>query len=264
VGGGQAGYAELPVGEFLDALAAGSAAPAGGSAAALVLAQAAALCAKTARLSARQLTEAQAVALTQEAERIRSGAASLIDEDALAYRAVIEQSRLPVGEARAAGMAAALSHAAEVPLRIVELCVPVAELASALASECNPALRGDAIAAGELAQAAARAAAALASINLAGTPDDPRHARARAMLAAIAERLAEPGGHRTLFTPQSLAPSARNGQRCATLGSAMLARASSVRSRPWRGGQEARRWHVERIWSGQSLARTPRRRWRRR
>jgi formiminotetrahydrofolate cyclodeaminase len=195
--GGRAGYAALQVGAFLDALAAGSAAPAGGSAAALVLAEAAALCAKAARLSERQLSPARAAALTQEAERIRSAAASLIDEDALAYRAVIEQTRRPAGEARAAGLAAALSDAADVPLRIVELCVPVAELACSLAKACKPALRGDAIAAGELAQAAARAAAALTSINLAATPDDPRHASARAMLAAIASRLAGPGGYET-------------------------------------------------------------------
>jgi len=191
-GGGQASYGRLPVGAFLDALAAGSAAPAGGSAAALVLAQAAALCAKAARLSERQLTAARAAAVTQEAEHIRAEAASLIDEDARAYREVLAQARRRHGEARSAGMATALSDAADVPLRIVELTVPVAGLAAALAAECKPALRGDAIAAGELAHAAARAAAALVTINLAGAPDDPRHARARAAVDAIARRLAGP------------------------------------------------------------------------
>jgi formiminotetrahydrofolate cyclodeaminase len=128
----------------------------------------------------------RAAAMTEEAERTRSGAASLIDEDARAYRAVIEQSRRPAGEARAVGLAAAMSYAADVPMRIVELAVPVAQLASALASECKPALRGDAIAAGELARAAARTAATLVTINLAGTPGDSRHARAGALLAEIA------------------------------------------------------------------------------
>jgi methenyltetrahydrofolate cyclohydrolase len=183
----------MPVDAFLDALAAGTAAPAGGSAAALVLAQACALCAKAARLSARTLTAARADALIQEAERIRAAAASLIDEDPLAYRAVIEQSRRPPGEARDAELAAALSDAADVPLRIVELSVPAAGLAAVLAAECKPALRGDAVTAGELAGAAARAAAALVAINLAGAPDDSRHSRARDLVAATERELADIG-----------------------------------------------------------------------
>jgi len=194
--GGQDGFAGLPVGAFLDALAAGTAAPAGGSAAALVLAQACALCAKAARVSARKLTDLRADALIQEAERIRARAASLIDEDPLAYRAVIEQRRRPPGAARDAGLAAALSDAADVPLRIVELAVPVAGLASVLAAEGKPALRGDAFTAGELAGAAARAAAALVAINLADAPDDPRHSRAREMIAAIESALADLGSAR--------------------------------------------------------------------
>jgi len=158
-----------------------------------VLAQAAALCAKAARLSARKLTAARADALIQEAERIRAEAASLIDEDPLAYRAVIEQNRRPPGEARDARLAAALSDAADVPLRIVELSVPVVSLAAVLAAECKPALRGDAITAGQLAGAAARAAATLVVINLAGAPDDPRHSLARDMAAAIERELADLG-----------------------------------------------------------------------
>jgi formiminotetrahydrofolate cyclodeaminase len=190
-------YAGLSVGAFLEALAAGAPAPAGGSAAALVLAQAAALCAKSARLSGRQLTAIRAAELTAEAEQIRGTAASLIDEDPRAYQAVIDQSRRIGGERRAErsaarrsdGMAAALSAAADVPMRIVELATSVAALAAVLARDGNPALRGDAIAAGLLARAAARAAAALVSINLADRPADPRHSRADSLLAAIDEQL---------------------------------------------------------------------------
>jgi methenyltetrahydrofolate cyclohydrolase len=194
--GSENSYAGLSVGAFLDALAAGAAAPAGGSAAALVLAQAAALCAKSARLSARQLTAGRAAELTAEAQQIRSAAASLIDEDPRAYQAVIEQRRRLRGEssaernaaARSAQLAAALSVAADAPMRTVELAVPVASLAAVLVREGNPALRGDAMAAGLLARAAARAAAALVSINLADSPADPRHVRADSLLAAIDER----------------------------------------------------------------------------
>lgn len=182
-----ASYIGLPVGAFLDALAAGTTAPAGGSAAALTLALAAGLCAKAARLSARQLTTERADQCTADAERIRAAAASLMDEDARAYGGVIEQARRPAGEGRAAGLAAALSVAADVPMRIIELAVSVAGLAAALADAGNPALRGDALAAGYLAQAAARTAAALVRINLAGAPADPRPATAEALLTSIDE-----------------------------------------------------------------------------
>ncbi len=184
---GPDGFAALPVGAFLDALAAAAPAPAGGSAAALVLAQAAALCAKSARLSARQLTAERAAALTDEAEQILATAASLIDEDPRVYKAVIEQIRRSAGDSDAAGrLADALSEAAEVPMRLVELAVPVASLAAALAADGNPALRGDTITAALLAHAAACSAAALVSINLAGAPGDPRPARAAELLAGLA------------------------------------------------------------------------------
>ena len=191
---GPDGYAALPVGAFLDALAAGTAAPAGGSAAALVLAQAAALCAKSARLSARQLTAGRAAQLTDEAERIRARAASLIDEDPLAYAAVLEAGRRLAEQPRdsadaAAGLAAALSAAADVPLGLVELAVPVSDIAATLAADGNQALRGDALAASLLAQAAARAAAGLVHLNLAATPGDPPHARADALLASVDDQL---------------------------------------------------------------------------
>jgi formiminotetrahydrofolate cyclodeaminase len=198
-------FTTLPVGAFLHAMAAGTAAPAGGSAAALTLAQAAALCAKTARLSARQVTADQAAELTAEAERIRATAATLIDADALAYQAVIAQSH-SAATARAAVLAdptapgvaddlghevrelgAALSRAADVPMQIVELADPVARLTATLATMGNQALRGDAITAGLLALAAARSAALLVSINLADAPEDPRPARAAGLVNAISE-----------------------------------------------------------------------------
>ncbi len=188
---GPGGYAGLPVGAFLDALAAKTACRPGGSAAALVLAQAAALCAKSARLSARQLTADRAAQLSEEAEQMRARAASLIDDDPRAYAAVLDALRRRAEQPKdsadaAARLAAALSEAAEVPMRVVELAVPVAGLAAALTADGNPALRGDTITAALLAHAAARSAAALVSINLADAPGDPRLARATALLAGLA------------------------------------------------------------------------------
>jgi formiminotetrahydrofolate cyclodeaminase len=72
---------------------------------------------------------------------------------------------------------------------VAELGDRAAALAADVAGGGNPAVRGDALAAAQLAAAAAQAAAALVQINLAGMPDDPGLARA-AQLAAHAARLA--------------------------------------------------------------------------
>jgi len=204
-------YLTMPVEEFLEALAAGTPAPAGGSAAALAVAQAAALCAKAARLSARQLTAERASQLTGEAEGILAALTPLVDADALAYRGVIEQARLAVAARRAAAaeaadeprpgtrkdaaeiekLAAALSAAAGVPMQVIEQAAQLAEIAAPLAAYGNPALRGDAVTAALLAQAGARAAATLVAVNLADSPDDPRPGRAFDLLAGIARAVDE-------------------------------------------------------------------------
>lgn len=188
----QGSYLEQPVGTFLQALAAGEPAPGGGSAAALVVAQAAALCAMTARLSARQLAPERVQALISEGERIHRASASLVDLDAHAYQHVIEATRAakaapPGTPGTAEAIALALSHASDVPMRLVDLGVQSAKLARELAADGNQALRGDAITAGLLAQAGARAAAALVRINLASAPADSRLARLDGLLAQIAD-----------------------------------------------------------------------------
>lgn len=182
------GYLAQPVGEFLDGLAAAAPAPAGGSAAALSVALAAALCAKSARLSSRQLGSARAEVLSTEGENCRAAAAALIDADALAYGEVIEALRVPRDD-RPARLTRALSGAADVPMRVTELAADVAGLAVGLAAGGNPRLRGDALTALYLAEAGARSAVTLVGIDVADFPGDERLARAQALLAQI-ERLA--------------------------------------------------------------------------
>jgi formiminotetrahydrofolate cyclodeaminase len=187
----ESSYLTLPVGDFLDALAGRNPAPAGGSAAALTVAQAAALTAKTARLSHRQLTADRVSQLLADSEQIGRAAASLIELDGQAYMRVIEATRAARAEAAgstdpAEALALALSRAADVPLRLVELAVKVAMLAAELAHEGNPALRGDAVTAEHLARAGGQAAATLVRINLASAPDDPRLTRIDQLLAQLA------------------------------------------------------------------------------
>jgi formiminotetrahydrofolate cyclodeaminase len=189
-GSGRAGYLDMRVGEFLDELAAAQPEPGGGSAAALAVALAAALCAMTAELSARHLADAPRLAA--DSRGLLRRAAPLAQADADAYAGVLATRRAPgqpAGRPREERLSAALARASEVPLEVADLGDRVAALAAAIADRGNPAVRGDALAAARLAAAAAQAAAALVRINLAGTPDDPRPARAT-RLAARAARLA--------------------------------------------------------------------------
>jgi methenyltetrahydrofolate cyclohydrolase len=184
---GEHSYLDVPVGRFLELLADREPAPSGGGAAALAVSMAASLCAMTARLSARQLDAGDAETLIQDMERVAATAASLIQADADSYAAFIAARR---SAGPTSGQAtAALSAAADVPMRITELAVPVARAAARLATDGNPNLRGDAITGALLAAAGARAAAALVEINLAGHPHDVRPAQA-AQLAGEAAALA--------------------------------------------------------------------------
>ena len=92
---------------------------------------------------------------------MRARALALAEEDAAAYGPVLAA---PDAETRAA----ALSAAAEPPLEIAELAAEIRDLARELAVRGRPSLRGDALAGAECADAAARAAARLVEINLAG------------------------------------------------------------------------------------------------
>jgi len=160
---------------FLDQAAARQPAPGGGSAAALTVALAAGLTAMAARFSAAQVGDSEELAI--QADQLRHRAAALVDEDARAYQAVLDTRRgRGVGSSTARE---AVQHAAIVPLQICELGGQTATLAARLATDGNPNLRGDAITAALLAEAAARSAASLVRINIAaGAPDAGLSSRA--------------------------------------------------------------------------------------
>ena len=164
------GYLDLPLGEFLDRVAAREPAPGGGAVAAAAVAMAAALAAMAARFSDGHLDDAEAVA--GRAESLRRAVEPLADADAEAYGKVIEAFALPrepdedARELRRQAIGRALQGAAEVPLRVAEAAAEVAGLAATLAEGGNPNLRGDAITAGLVAAAGARSAASLVVINV--------------------------------------------------------------------------------------------------
>jgi formiminotetrahydrofolate cyclodeaminase len=167
---------EEPLDRLLERIASEEPGPAGGSVAAVAVAMAAGLVAKAARLAHEW---PQASEVIERAEVLRALVASLAVADAQAYAKVLEAQRLPRGSgARKAGIDAALSRAADVPLAVAEAASEVSGLAARVAQAGSAPLRADAVVAAEIAEAGARAAAELVAVNLADQ-DDARVRRAK-------------------------------------------------------------------------------------
>ena len=163
--------ADQPLGEFLEAVAAGTPAPGGGTSAAVTCALAAALVEMAAQI-------AGADAARPRAARVR----------ALELAEVELSSYAPVLEARDADQrAAALAEASRSPLEVAELGAEVAQLGAEVAQTSSAAVRGDALAGVVLAEAASTAAVRLVEINLAESSADELVERARAAGRRAAE-----------------------------------------------------------------------------
>jgi methenyltetrahydrofolate cyclohydrolase len=158
--------------EALDRLASANTAPGAGAAAAWCCALAAALVEMVARVAlAGGEGSAAMERRLQRAGELRTRAVSLADEDAAAYKAAIDAAP----ERRAE----ALSAAADPPLAIAEAAAETGKLAAAASAEVKGPIRGEADTAALISAAATRSAARLIELNLAGSPEDPRLARAR-------------------------------------------------------------------------------------
>jgi formiminotetrahydrofolate cyclodeaminase len=168
-------FLDLTVAEWLDELAGARAAPGGGSALAMSVANAAAVLAMAARVSDNPGFVAQA-------ETLRQRSAPLAQLDADTYeQALAARDALPetlTGEQRDWELGRAFARAAEPPLEIARCAADVAELAADLAVGGSPAIRADAIAAAALAAGAARACVAMVEVNLTAIPGDARIAEA--------------------------------------------------------------------------------------
>jgi formiminotetrahydrofolate cyclodeaminase len=169
------GLTHLSVRELLRRLASREPIPGGGSAAALAGAMGAALVDMVAELTLGRLDGSEQEEAIREigaaaAERRRL-LLELAEEDAAAYRAVVDARRLPKETDadrthRSATMHAAMSAAAEVPLRTARVATEVLELAQRIAPIGNPNAISDAGVAGLLAGTAVRGAALNVRINL--------------------------------------------------------------------------------------------------
>jgi methenyltetrahydrofolate cyclohydrolase len=184
---------EEPLGEVVAALGGEDPTPAAGTALAATVALAAGLVAKCARKAVGRIDDAEA--LLARAQGWQGRALALADEDAAGFRAVLDARRRGAGDE-------ALARAADPPLAIAELGAEVASAAADMAGRGKPWLRSDGYAAALLAESATRAAARLATSDLAAAGvDDERGVRARQFtVAAAASRTraeaATEGGHR--------------------------------------------------------------------
>lgn len=168
--------ADRTVATLLDELAAPTPAPGGGSSAALTCAVGAGLAQMTAALPADR-PDLDRVA---RAGQLRERALALAERELGSYEPVLEAIREPADRpGRERRLAAALVQASEAPAEIAATAAEVSALAAEIAARAGPAVRGDAVTAVLLAEAAARAAAGLVELNLARLPDDPRLAGAR-------------------------------------------------------------------------------------
>ena len=168
---------DLRLRAFLDLMATEDPTPGGGSAAALAVAMSAALSGMVARGSPDW---DEAGAACAQAEHLRGRVAPLVQLDAELYEEALVTLRLPQyaeAEVRSAAIRGALERAAEAPLLIAEAAADAACLGADVAERGTAERRGDAVAAALLAEAAARAAAALVAVNLVVSPEDYRFAR---------------------------------------------------------------------------------------
>ena len=191
---GKAAVGELRAGvePFIEQLAAPTATPGGGSAAAAAGAMAAGLAGMVATMSRGKKAyvqyETQLSAAIARLSQLREDLKSAIDSDAESYNAVMKAYKA-AKESSDGGAAinAALKQATSVPLGVAEGVAEVAQIAATLRAISNPNMSSDLTTALALAKAAMEGALANVSVNLEsikpGSAEDDAfitHTRARA------------------------------------------------------------------------------------
>jgi formiminotetrahydrofolate cyclodeaminase len=179
---------------YLTALASREPVPGGGSAATLVGALAAALCAMVARITAaapkHEAMHAGAEAIATDADSLRARFLELRPADEAAFGGVVAAQALPRAtdderSARSIALQRALAHAAEVPLEVAAAAVATFALAERTAALRNAHLASDVLCALHFARATLAASAENVRVNHHYLHDDAVIAEQRSRLAAL-------------------------------------------------------------------------------
>jgi glutamate formiminotransferase/formiminotetrahydrofolate cyclodeaminase len=180
--GGPSASLSAGIAPFIEQLAAPTATPGGGSAAAASGAMAAGLAGMVASMSRGKKAYIQHEAQLSEAiarlALLREELKSAIDADAESYLVVMKAYKAAKQSSDGARtIAAALRQATSVPLRVAERAVEVQQIAATLKPITNPKMNSDLVTASALAKAALAGALANVEINLESmNPDSPEDA----------------------------------------------------------------------------------------
>ena len=183
---------------FLEAVAAPTATPGGGSVSAFAAALAASLGQMVAGLSRKKKSQATVVDRLSEAlEQMRRTAdklAEAIDRDAASYDAVMAAFKLPQNnseetKSREQAIQTATRGAAEVPLEVADCTVALFERLGQLASIAAASMKSDLEVARLMAAAGAKGALANVEINLDGISDAGYVTSMRERVSALRQRL---------------------------------------------------------------------------
>jgi len=191
---------ESPVNVFLEELASAKPAPGGGSAAALMGANGAALVSMVCNLTIGKkkyvAVEPQMKEILAKADELRLRLIGLIEKDVAAYTGVSAVTKMPKETeaeqaARKAAMQKALKVATIPPLGIVEACTEVLKLCRPVAEMGTVGAVSDAGVAAVAAEAGMRSGAMNALINLGMIEDQDFVARERAHLDGLMAGMSE-------------------------------------------------------------------------
>jgi len=172
---------KLNLREFASAVSLDSPTPGGGSVAALCAALSASLSAMVANLTVGKKgyeeVSGEMKLAASKAQLLKEGLLAAVDEDTRAFNKVMEAICLPKSseeqvKEKEAAVESASKQATLVPLSVLERCVPLLELAQAVAQKGNRNSLSDAGVAGLMGEAAAVGAFYNVKINLPGIRDD--------------------------------------------------------------------------------------------
>ncbi len=200
------GLKDRTVGEFIEAVAASTPTPGGGSVAALCGALSTALSRMVAGLAidkqGYETVQGDLKGLQDRLRDLQARLLALVDSDAAAYDGVVAAMRRPKATeaekaARVAAIQAAYLQASEVPLQTMDACVEALALALEAAQKGNRNAVTDAGAAALLAEAGVRAASLNVRINLTALKDNEARSRIEARMNDLLQK-ADKTGQETL------------------------------------------------------------------